>query len=92
MIQRFVRPQEQSLWATVHARQFQCSHQIHFRWFTSSQKRATIQSRICVRDTRPTYPGSPGTAMGRAAQHRRSAVLMGRSDPKTAPPELVRVA
>jgi hypothetical protein len=53
MIQREVCPQEQSLCATVHARQRQCSHQIHFRWFTSSTKRATIQMRISVRDTLP---------------------------------------
>ena len=51
MIQREVLPQAQSLCFTVHARQLQCSHQIHFRWFTSSTKRATIQRRISVRDT-----------------------------------------
>jgi hypothetical protein len=51
MIQREVAPQEQSLCFTVQTRQLQCSHQIHFRWFTSSTKRATIQRRICVCDT-----------------------------------------
>ena len=51
MIQRAVAPQAQSLCRTVHARQVQCSHQIHLRWFTSSTKRATIQRRISVRDT-----------------------------------------
>jgi len=51
MTQRLVCPQEQSLCTTVHARQCQCSHQIHFRWFTSSTKRATIQRRVSVRDT-----------------------------------------
>ena len=51
MIQREVLPQAQSLCFTVHARQLQCSHQIHFRWFTSSTKRATIQRRISVRVT-----------------------------------------
>jgi hypothetical protein len=35
----------------VHRRQSQNSHQIHLRWFTSSTKRATIQTRISVRDT-----------------------------------------
>jgi hypothetical protein len=51
MTQRDVAPQAQSLCFTVHARQLQCSHQIHLRWFTSSTKRATIQRRISVRDT-----------------------------------------
>jgi hypothetical protein len=51
MSQRDVAPQAQSLCFTVHARQLQCSHQIHLRWFTSSRKRATIQRRISVRDT-----------------------------------------
>jgi hypothetical protein len=27
------------------------------RWFTSSTKRATIQRRVSVRDTSPTYRG-----------------------------------
>jgi hypothetical protein len=39
------------LCATVQLRQFQNSHQIHLRWFTSRTKRATIQSMISVRDT-----------------------------------------
>ena len=51
MIQRAVAPQPQSLCFVLHFRQLQCSHQIHLRWFTSSVKRATIQSRISVRDT-----------------------------------------
>ena len=51
MIQREVAPQEQSLCFTEQARQLQYSHQIHLRWFTSRTKRATIQRRICVRDT-----------------------------------------
>jgi hypothetical protein len=51
MSQRDVAPQAQSLCFTVHARQLQCSHQIHLRWFTSSRKRATIHRRIWVCDT-----------------------------------------
>ena len=51
MTQREVFPQAQSLCFTVHARQLQCSHQIHFRWFTSRTMRAAIQRRISVRDT-----------------------------------------
>jgi hypothetical protein len=53
MIQRAVDPQEQSLCFTVQTRQLQCSHQIHFKWFTSSTRRATIQRRIWVCDTTP---------------------------------------
>lgn len=53
MTQRDVDPQAQSLCLASHARQLQCSHQIHLRWFTSRTKRATIQMRICVRDTVP---------------------------------------
>src|SRR5579884_2491894 len=59
MTQRAVRPQEQSLCTTVHARQRQCSHQIHFRWFTSREKSATIQMRISVRDTMATVSAPP---------------------------------
>ena len=63
-----VAPHAQSLCATVQARQCQCSHQIHLRWFTSRMKRATIHRRIWVRDTVSTYR-RPGTrAMGRSAQ------------------------
>jgi hypothetical protein len=51
MTQRLVLPQPQSLWATEQLLQFQNSHQIHLRWFTSRTKRATIQSMISVRDT-----------------------------------------
>jgi hypothetical protein len=51
MIQREVAPQEQSLCFTEQARQLQYSHQIHLRWFTSRIRSATIQRRICVRDT-----------------------------------------
>ena len=59
MIQRAVAPQAQSLCRAVHARQVQCSHQIHLRWFTSSRKRATIQRRISVRDTLSNVSTSP---------------------------------
>jgi hypothetical protein len=59
MIQRDVLPQEQSLCFTEHARQLQCSHQIHLRWFTSSTKRAVIQRRISVRDTMSNVSAPP---------------------------------
>jgi hypothetical protein len=45
MIQDGVEPHPQSLCFAVQLRQLQCSHQIHFRWFTSSTKSATIQRR-----------------------------------------------
>ncbi len=51
MIQRDVAPHAQSLCLTAQARQSQCSHQIHLRWFTSRMSRATIQRRVSVRDT-----------------------------------------
>jgi hypothetical protein len=51
MTQRAVFPQAQSLCFAVQARQDQYSHQIHLRWFTSRMRRATIQMRICERDT-----------------------------------------
>jgi len=57
MIQRDVAPQEQSLCFTLQRRQFQYSHQIHLRWFTSSAKSATIQMRISVRDTLSNVSG-----------------------------------
>jgi hypothetical protein len=60
MIQRAVAPQAQSLCFTVQARQLQCSHQIHFRWFTSSTNRATIQRRISVRDTSSNVSAARG--------------------------------
>jgi len=59
MTQRAVRPQEQSLCGTEHARHVQYSHQIHFRWFTSSTKSATIQRRISVWDTPRNVPARP---------------------------------
>ena len=55
-----VVPQPQSLCFAQHLRQFQFSHQIHLRWFTSSTKRATIQRRICVLDTTPKDRHEPG--------------------------------
>src|SRR5579884_3250935 len=71
MTQERVAPHEQSLCFAVQARQFQYSHQIHFRCWTSSTRRARIQRKIAVRDTpadshrngrpamgRPTHPGS----------------------------------
>jgi len=60
MIQREVAPQEQSLCFTEQARQLQYSHQIHLRWFTSRTKRATIQRRICVRDTSSNVSAASG--------------------------------
>src|SRR4051794_20778248 len=59
MTQRLVWPQEQSLCATVQALQFQNSHQIHLRWFTSRTKRATIQSMISVRVTLSNVSAPP---------------------------------
>jgi hypothetical protein len=60
MIQREVAPQEQSLCFTEQARQLQYSHQIHLRWFTSRSKSATIQRRICVRDTSSNVSAASG--------------------------------
>ena len=54
MIQRAVAPQPQSLCFVLQFRQSQYSHQIHFRWFTSSRNSAAIQATISVRDTRST--------------------------------------
>jgi hypothetical protein len=51
MSQRAVEPHAQSLCFALQARQLQCSHQIHLRWFTSSTTSATIQRRISFRDT-----------------------------------------
>src|SRR6266536_5787042 len=93
MTQRAVSPHEQSLCFTEHARQDQCSHQIHLRWFTSSTNRATIQSRIWLRDTQPRYARIAAAAMGRSAYlgsvasypERVRAALGG-----AAPPERVR--
>ena len=45
MIQDGVDPHAQSLCFAVQRRQLQCSHQIHFRWFTSSTNSATIHSK-----------------------------------------------
>ena len=84
MSQRDVAPQAQSLCFTVHARQLQCSHQIHLRWFTSSRKRATIHRRISVCDTLfnvstpPTseqWAGRPNLARCRSYEVRGEAVL-----------------
>ena len=71
-----VVPQPQSLCFEEHLRQFQFSHQIHLRWFTSSTKRATIQRRICVFDT--TQQGSArrwAGSMGRPAYFLARAAL-----------------
>jgi hypothetical protein len=46
-----VAPHAQSLCFAEQARQAQCSHQIHFRCWTSNAMRAKIQRRIAVRDT-----------------------------------------
>ena len=51
MTQERVAPHAQSLCFAEQLRQSQCSHQIHFRWLTSSTNNATIQSKIAVRDT-----------------------------------------
>src|SRR5207248_3023205 len=67
----------------------QNSHQIHLRWFTSSMKSATIQSRISERDTQPTVratrptgngPGGPnGPALGPRRSRRLPAAHAGAS-------------
>jgi len=73
IFQRAVAPQAQSLCFAEQWRQFQCSHQIHLRWFTSRTKSATIQRRISVCDTSPTVrlvartgngPGGPNRPLG----------------------------
>jgi hypothetical protein len=85
MTQRLVLPQEQSLWATEQLLQFQNSHQIHLRWFTSRTKRATIQSMISVRDTLSNV--SARQPVGQWAErprsgHRRSYLDTERSGPR----------
>jgi len=63
-----VVPHAQSLCFAVHFRHDQFSHQIHLRWFTSSTKSATIQRRICDRDTIPEGSAQrPAWSMGRLA-------------------------
>ena len=83
IFQRAVAPQPQSLCFAEQWRQFQCSHQIHFRWFTSSTNSATIHRRITVRDTLPTVdpdgwtgngpggPKAPPSGPSRAGYQRR---------------------
>jgi len=51
MTQARVAPHEQSLCFMEQLRQSQCSHQIHFRCWSSSTSRARIQRRMTVRDT-----------------------------------------
>ena len=65
MTQRWVAPHEQSLCFTEQLRQSQYSHQIHFRCWTSSARRARIQRRIAVRDTPARWHRNGRPAMGR---------------------------
>ncbi|SRR5579862_1206483 len=64
IFQRAVAPQAQSLCFAEQWRQLQYSHQIHFRWFTSSTKSATIQRRIWVCDMQPTVGATPHAGNG----------------------------
>src|SRR5689334_4549556 len=99
MTQREVFPQAQSLCATVQLRHVQYSHQIHLRWFTSSTKRATIQTMISVRDITSNVSASNGRQQWadrpRSAGRRSYGEIdteQGAASERRSRPERVRVA